>query len=263
MRNSWYKKGLVVGVIFLFIGTNVVSSVDNYVEKNEKLNRDIITLISIDDTFIDQPAGPSLPRGDYDYMIVENAYGASSGWEIDVLVNFDLSAIPNNAIISSAKFYMYYYFWYANYPGGRDLNLYRIISNWDEESACWNLQPSYASQSCANSPVPLSVDRWMEWDVTNELQNIINGQEDFYGWKIVDDNYWGMSNIPQVFFRTKESESNFRPYLEITYKTSRDAIRDLRTLEDITPKNKIITNTLVMRFLEQFLILGRLLYLIN
>jgi hypothetical protein len=214
-KNYLIKRIVVVGIIILFFGVSVVSGIYNTVEKTEKLNIDIITFTTIDDTFIDQPAGPNLPRGDYEYMIVENAYGASSGWEIDALVKFDLSAFPNNTTISSAKFYLYYYSWYANNPAGRPLNLYRIISSWDEETACWNLQPSYASQPCANSPVPSSTGIWMEWNVTNEVQNIINGQEDFYGWKIVDDNYWGWYDIPQAFFRTKEFDYNFRPYLEI------------------------------------------------
>jgi hypothetical protein len=215
MRDKLFREGLVIGIIILFVGASVASSVDDYVEKNEKLNSDIITFTTIDDTFIDQPAGPDLPRGDYDYMIVENAYGSTSGWEIDALVKFDLSAIPNNTTISSAKFCLYYYSWYANNPAGRSLNLYRIINSWNEETACWNLQPSYASQPCANSSVPSSTGMWMEWDVTNEVQNIINGQEDFYGWKIVDENYWGWFDIPQMFFRTKEFDYNFRPYIEI------------------------------------------------
>lgn len=186
----------------------------NVINEIGTLNRGTETFYPTDDTFINQPAGPNTPRGDLDHMIVENDYGADGPyWQIDVLVAFDVSSIPSDAIIVSAKLNLYYHMWYANNPSGRDLGLYRITSNWDEETATWNNQPSYASQPSTSSPVPSSTNTWMEWDVTEDVQGFVSGQETNYGWKVTDENQWGMFDIPQTFFRTKES--NYSPYFEV------------------------------------------------
>jgi len=142
-------------------------------------------------------------------------YSASgSGWAYDTLISFDISSIPSNRIIKSAVLELYYYEWVDTNPVNRDLNLYKVTNEWDEDTVTWNTQPSYASQPTTYSSVPSSVGTWMEWDVTVDVQDFVNGIEDNYGWKITDDNYWGTYDIPRIYFRTKEYES-YIPYLEI------------------------------------------------
>jgi hypothetical protein len=55
----------------------------------------------------------------------------------------------------------------------------------------------------------------MTWDVTDDVQAMVNGEEDNEGWEIKDDVAWGGSNIPDSRFRTKEY-GDYIPYLEIT-----------------------------------------------
>ncbi|UCF11744.1 MAG: DNRLRE domain-containing protein [Thermoplasmatales archaeon] len=219
MENKLLSKNLVIGLIILFVGASIVSGINNDVESVDVINKigtlniGTDTFYPIDDTFIDKPDGTNLPRGDYEYMIIQNEYGATPGWQIDSLITFDISSVPSDSIILSAELKLYYHQWYANNPAGRQLNLYKITSDWDEETATWNNQPSYASQPTTSSPVPSSTGTWMEWDVTEDIKDFVSGQETNYGWKVTDENYWGTFDIPQTFFRTKES--SYVPYLEI------------------------------------------------
>ncbi len=211
---------MVIGVIILFVGASVVSGINSKVELadviNEigNLNRGTETFYPTDDTRISHWY-PDRTYGSDAVTVVMNDYGAtSSNWAYDTLISFDISSVPLNSIINSAVLGLYYYEWVDNNPVGRNLNLYKITNTWNEETVTWNTQPSYASQPTTYSSVPPSVGTWMEWNVTVDVGDFVNGNEDNYGWKITDENYWGTSNIPRMYFRTKEYES-YIPYLEV------------------------------------------------
>ena len=172
-------------------------------------------LYPTDDTVLDKGSSdPNHSDGAYPLIVIRNEYGAGGYdiFEADGLVKFDISLL-HNAVISSATLHLYYFEWDDNNPAGRPLNLYRITSNWDEDTARWNNQPTYAPQPIAYATVPSSYE-WMSWNVTNDVQLFINRQANNYGWKITDETYWGDGNIPQTCFRTKEY-GNYIPYLEI------------------------------------------------
>ncbi len=212
---------VVIGIVVLFVGVSVVSSMNSDVETaNEfdeigNLNHGTEIFYPTDDAFI-KPETPNGNHGTSDYMHVRNDYGlgGSSGWASDILIRFDISSVPSDAYIISAVLTLYYYQYYDNNPAGRDLNLYRATSDWDEEIVTWNTQPTYASLPSDYSTVPSSTDVWMEWDVTNDVEDFVSGSYVNYGWKVTDENYWGQDGIPKMFFRTREYGS-FIPYLEI------------------------------------------------
>ncbi len=173
------------------------------------------TFNATDDTVIDHGSSPNSPHGNGQYIVIRNANGGggSNIFEDDVLVKFDLSTLPSSTTIQSATLNLYFFEWDDNNPSGRALNLFRITSDWNENTATWNNQPSTASQPTSHSTVPSSYG-WMIWDVTTDVQNFINGQATNYGWKITDQNSWGQPSIPQILFSSKESGSN-APYLQI------------------------------------------------
>jgi len=158
---------------------------------------------------------PDTNFGSTNNFAVRNS-GSGLGWACDGLVRFNLSSIPEDSTILSATLNAYYFNWDDNNPSGRDLSIYRVASDWDEDTVTWNTQPSYASQSTTNSSVPSSTGVWMEWDVTNDVQDFSDEEATNYGWKITDENYWGSGNIPISFFTTKE-HGIFVPYLVINH----------------------------------------------
>lgn len=152
--------------------------------------------------------------GSHEHMCTRNNYGGGSGWAYDTLIKFDISSVPTNATIYYAYLKLYYYKSKDTNPAGRDLNCFRATSDWNEETVTWNTQPTYASQPTTYATVPSSKGVWMEWDVTSDIFDFLNGGLVNYGWKVTDDTYWGKGNIPITYFRTKEY-NDFIPYLEI------------------------------------------------
>ncbi|HEC82555.1 MAG TPA: DNRLRE domain-containing protein, partial [Thermoplasmatales archaeon] len=204
---------LIIGVIFIFM--NMVHAIKG--EEKEFILRDTIVLYPTDDATI-HCKNPDANDGHTDHMTVRNMYGHPSDpdyWERDSLIRFDISSIATNSIIYSAKLKLYYYYWWDNNPVGHDLTLYRITSDWNEDTVTWNTRPSYAPQPTGYSTVPSSAGIWMEWDVTIDIQDFVNGVTN-YGWMIKDEYYWGAHNIPITYFRTKEY-GDFTPYLEIEF----------------------------------------------
>ena len=212
MKEKLAKKLLVFGTIILFFGAGVTL---NIFVKNVRADPGEI-FYPTDDATIHCNA-PDYNDGSSDKMTVRNMYGHPSHptyWERDPLVKFDISSIPSGSTINSATLKLYYYYWWDNNPAGHDLKLYKITSSWDEDTVTWNTQPSYASQPTTYSTVPSSTGVWMEWDVTSDVQDFVDGDATNYGWKITDEYYWGKYNIPITYFRSKEY-GDYIPCLEI------------------------------------------------
>ena len=195
-----------------------VNVTDGIYLKHEKfsfrtLPKGLIILHPIDDAKIRQRS-PDNNYGSSDHLDIRNEYGASSGWAEDSLIKFDISTIPSNITIYYAYLKLYYYKKVDNNPAGRDLNLYRVTSNWNENSVTWNTQPSYVSQPTTFATVPSTPGVWMKWNVTNDVLDFIDGSEVNCGWKLTDDNYWGKTDIPWTCFRSKEY-GDYTPYLEV------------------------------------------------
>lgn len=163
-----------------------------------------------DDTFVDEWAP-------------NNVWGASSGlrvrntgngpWECDSLVKFDITSIPPGTPIPSATLHLYYFAWQDSNPAGRPLRCRRVTRDWEEETVTWNTRPGWSSVITDAVPVPGSYG-WMEWDVTEDVQAFVNGDEVDFGWVIRDETYWGGSGIPFMRFYSKEY-GEFTPYLEV------------------------------------------------
>ncbi len=151
-------------------------------------------------------------------LITENRYGHPmhpEDWQKDVLINFDISSISTNTEILSATLNFFYFDYHDNNPAGRELSCYPITSEWNEETVTWNNQPTCVSQHTSSSIVPGAPEVWMTWDVTGDVQEIINNLPgEYFGWKIMDEAPWGQFDIPWTKFYSKEF-GDLIPYLEI------------------------------------------------
>jgi len=223
MEKYLLSKILVIGVIILFAGASVVSGINSNVELvdviNEigNLNRGTETFYPTDDVYIDMRS-PNGNQGDDVDLKISNRYGATPDWERDLLFKFDISSISSGALIESATLKIFYYQYLDTNPAGRELTLYRITSNWNEDSVTWNTRPNLAAETTASSVVPSSPGAWMEWEVTTDVKDFVDGEEANYGWQILDETYWGGPNLPTSKFHSKEYSANgndYIPYLEI------------------------------------------------
>jgi len=227
MKKYELRKGLVIGIIVLFfiagITTNL-SGKDVFATNNKEIkekniqigtcNLDPQTFYPTDDASIKEYT----PNTNYgtSYLVVRNKYGGggSPGYEDDLLIKFDISDITAGTIIVSANLNLYYNSWISNNPAGRPLTLYKVTDDWDEDTVTWNTRPSYTPEVTSSSIVPGSPGVWLEWNVTEDVQTFVDGEETNYGWQIMDETYWGTYDIPATLFHQKEHEIDI-PYLEI------------------------------------------------
>jgi len=133
------------------------------------------------------------------------------------LIKFNLSEIPKNAIILEANLSLYWYFTSED-PGSSEFTVYRINESWNETNVTWNNQPDI------NTTIIDSIDgfqagnegQWKTWNVTNTVQEWINGTYENYGFEIrkVDENSGGTIR----FYSSDYETADLRPKLVVTYK---------------------------------------------
>jgi hypothetical protein len=174
----------------------------------------ILELNPTEDAYIDRWM-PDATSGSNPFLLVRNMYGGSASYELASALKFDLSSIPAGANVQSAKIHLNYYLWQDNNPAGRPLDCYTLTEAWDEATLTWNSRPSQAASPTSATAVPSSYG-WMSWDVTADVQAIVDGAQTDYGWIIRDDTYWGGGGIPFLRFRSKEYGSDI-PYLEVMF----------------------------------------------
>jgi len=87
--------------------------------------------------------------------------------------------------------------------------LYRITSDWNEKQVSWNSRPSYTSNTTAIATVPITANTWMEWNVTSDVRDFVQGSQINYGWVIIDIDE---GSLP--YFNSKEAGNDI-PYLDI------------------------------------------------
>jgi len=228
MQRSMIRKGLVLGILILFFvagittnlsGKDIFATNDKELkEKNIQIgtcNLDTQAFYPTDDASIKQYE----PNNNYGtgYLVVRNKYGGggSPSYEDDLLIKFDISDITTGTIIVSATLNLYYNRYISNDPAGRTLTLYRATSDWGEDTVTWNTRPSYTPEVTSSSNVPGSSGVWMEWDVREDVQTFVDGEETNYGWQIMDEIYWGTFDIPATVFHQKEYPEDNIAYLEI------------------------------------------------
>jgi len=215
MKGKMQKSKLILLTSLFLISTfTILFPIEN---SSAETYQTIVKLLPTDDTYISHCATDG-NYGASEKIVVRNDYGyiGSSGWRWDALINFNIYPIIKGTRILSAKLKTYCY--EQNYYNQSNLSLciYRITNNWNEENITWDNQPSYASENSSHIIVPAFEDSWLEWDVTPDVQDYINGTISCYGWKITDENNWGHFNIPEFIFRSKETnDTEQQPYLEI------------------------------------------------
>lgn len=170
------------------------------------LPKGIIVLYPTDDSHVTESHPDQTPGSSH----LLNTRGLTN-WRAYSLIRFDISSLSPRVNINSAKLHLYYYQNWDGNPSGHTLNIHKIIEGWNEGSLSWNNQPSHHNSASGFSIVPSSPGIWMEWDVTSDVQEFIDGSIINYGWKIIDIE---TNSNDLIYFYSKEYGS-FIPYLEI------------------------------------------------
>lgn len=171
----------------------------------------------IEDTYIDHTA-PDRNFTNASVLQISNAYGNnSSGWEQDIIIYFNVVSLPSYIKVTTATLYLYYYDYDMSDPFNRVLSIHQITAaGWNINNVTWNTRPTIAQNNVSYTRVPAALG-WMTWDVTTEVQRIVNNPTANQGWQIADKNPWRQTDIPIIKFKSKETQTMYLPYLEVHY----------------------------------------------
>lgn len=150
-------------------------------------------------------------------------------WDFDentalkrALLKFDLSSIPEDAIITNAKLSLFYnptdpYENFDVHIGENDIFIQRLTSEWDEHNVNWQNQPSATTVNQVEIPPSISpTENYLDIDVTNMVIDMTDSSNINYGFMIrmVDEiNYY-----KSVLFASSDHiDVSLRPKLEISY----------------------------------------------
>jgi hypothetical protein len=147
-----------------------------------------------------------------------------STWDQRILIEFtDLSALPSGATINSAKLGLYRY---DAHPSGDPVTLdaHQITSSW-AESVAYSTQPSYNSTIESSVTLSGTADGWYEWDVTNLVQQWVDGSIPNYGVAIFDhgtglrQNFVSSDNIGATLpsWAIPPTDTSLRPRLFVDF----------------------------------------------
>ncbi|UCF50053.1 MAG: DNRLRE domain-containing protein [Thermoplasmatales archaeon] len=238
MSNYLLKKTLVLVTIILLFGVSSVSALNTNIQTNDIL----ISIENPDDTIENfYPTDdskvvrrfPDTNYGNNGFVTVSNRYGATPDWGCDTFIKFDISNIPENHRIDSATLYLYYYAWTENNPEGRPLTVYRVKEDWSEDTITFNNQPEVEDTASSSANVPDYIDTWMTIDLTEDVIFFHKDENANFGWKIMDETYWGTHNIPAAYFYSKDcDDEDYHPYLEVHSTKSRAKNEHYRTDND-------------------------------
>jgi len=150
--------------------------------------------------------------GEDSFSIVGNANSTM----ILFYLQFDLSAIPEEAVITEANLSLYQ----NNFWGSQDfaIGLYRVYESWEESTITWDNRPTVSPQINSTQTVSPGYTGWVIWDGLTELVEGWMG-EDFYNYGILLQDTDEITADSTAYFCTSENinSPSCSPKLEIKY----------------------------------------------
>ncbi len=131
------------------------------------------------------------------------------------LLQYDLSSIPQNAVIVSADLSLYQH---RNVDGEAfNVSAHQIITPWDYLMATWNNQPHYAKTALGTKSVTPGVTQWVSWNIRSLVQDWVSGSTDNHGLVLKKANELAYTQYSAIFFSSRADSPGVRPRLDITY----------------------------------------------
>ena len=118
----------------------------------------------------------------------------SGNWR-NSLIKFDLSSY-SGATINNATIRLWVFYSWGDFPTDQ-IFIARNNADWDELTVTWNNSPGFAESSSITAPSTLG---WWEIDLSNWIQDIVDGTDPNYGFQIYQDD----TDYAGFAMRTKE-----------------------------------------------------------
>jgi hypothetical protein len=169
------------------------------------------------DTFVSN----DIPSTNFDgapYLAAGTLWG--SGTIERTYLQFDVSTIPNNAVITEAKVGLFFKdpMSYVSIPIYVEVPLavYEVEEYWDEASLNWDNQPAANSVYEDVQTLAGDTNKYIYWDITNLVQGWVSGMKSNYGIRLADEDEMTLDD-GKHFGSSSAPVGTERPKLMISY----------------------------------------------
>jgi hypothetical protein len=155
-------------------------------------------------------------NADYPSLLIGRQTGSYSKGAIRSLLQFNLSSIPDNAIITAAELQLY-----QRYTRGSldsfTIGAHRITSSWQLNTVTWNTNTSFNSSPVDTIEVSPNAGIWISWNIKNLLQKWVNKTINNYGVLLKKTGEGSGGTYIVCWAADTTGNPNLRPKLEISY----------------------------------------------
>jgi len=130
-------------------------------------------------------------------------------------IQFDLSALPSDAVIVSADMKLYQY----DTVGSESFSIgvHKVTAGWLEDTITWNNQPSYLAIPESIVDITVGDTTWLSWDVGTLVQEWLDGTASNYGVILKDTDEPVGNTFIRCYSSNYTTDSTLTPKLEVTY----------------------------------------------
>jgi hypothetical protein len=118
---------------------------------------------------------PTTNYGTLAYCVVGNTTATTI---IRTYIQFDLSTVPANAVVVDADLKLYHG---TNDSDNFTIGLYKVTSDWDEDTIDWDNQPTCSVDAEITSDIITAAIAWESWDIDTLVQAWLYGSITNYG----------------------------------------------------------------------------------
>lgn len=146
-------------------------------------------------------------------------YATGSFNAMRMLMEFDIDAIPDNAIIEQAEIFIYQQSVVPSGDSSMGFKAQYMKSQWSEGSVTWNNANYLGGDEIGIGDVSSSLG-WKSTDATDLVERWYSGAQPNYGLIVTGDE--GPQNNRSRVFRSRQF-AGFVPYIQVTYTSCNDA----------------------------------------
>ena len=157
---------------------------------------------------------PNSAYGNRPILYVGNSYDRAQNLSgpARIYIQFDLSAVPEHALIVSAEMLLYQM--YAP-VSAQTFEVHMVNSVWNESTMNWKTQPISDTAVISAAQAPAVKDVWVSWNVTSAVQSWVNSDTPNYGFMVsIQNERTGVANEASGFY-SRNYPGAVRPKLHI------------------------------------------------
>jgi hypothetical protein len=141
--------------------------------------------------------------------------GSGSGNVVRAYIQFSLTSLPTNAVITSARLSLYY--WYSITADVAPIGIYNVTGSWTETGVTWNNQPTFSTSVLYTVNVPAAAtNNFINWYITDLVKAWQNGTVANYG-VVLKDTDEATAEAWKRFYSSDWGTAAERPKLIIVY----------------------------------------------